>query len=82
MIRPVALAAVVAALLVSIVPAAAQRAVLPEKLSAQDVRWLNDFCAKRGNAAGTDAFQRCFDTKAREILDQREADQRYRANPV
>lgn len=82
MLRSVALASLVAALFVSTVPALAQRVVLPEKLSAQDVRWLTDFCTKRGNAAGTDAFKRCFDTKAKEILDQREADQRYRANPV
>jgi hypothetical protein len=82
MSRPVAMAAVVAALFVTAVPALAQRAIIPATLTEQDVRWLNDYCSKRGSAPGTDAHKRCFDAKAKEIIDQREADQRYRANPV
>lgn len=82
MSRPVAIAAVVVALFATAVPAVAQRAVIPATLTEQDVRWLNDYCSKRGSAPGTDAHKRCFDAKAKEITDQREADQRYRANPV
>jgi hypothetical protein len=82
MSRPVTIAAVVAALFVTTVPALAQRAIIPATLTDQDVRWLNDYCSKRGSAPGTEAHKRCFDAKAKEILDQREADQRYRPNPV
>lgn len=63
-------------------PALAQRAILPQNLTDGDVRWINGYCEKRGFAPGSDAHKRCFDAKAKEILDQREADQRYRPNPV
>jgi len=82
MSSPVTIAAVVVALFAMAVPAVAQRAVIPATLTEQDVRWLNDYCSKRGSTPGTEAHKRCFDAKAKEILDQREADQRYRPNPV
>lgn len=74
--------AVLMTVLFAAAPAVAQRAVLPQTLTEGDVRWINNHCERRGFAPGSDAHKRCFEAKAKEILDQREADQRYRPNPV
>lgn len=82
MMRPAIFSALLLTMAAVAVPAAAQRATLPQLLSPGDVRWINSFCEKRGFAPGSEAHKRCFEAKAKEILDQREADQRYRPNPV
>jgi len=55
-----------------------RRRGLTFRLNNGDKRWLKRYCEGRGFTEGTPQYQDCYETRAREILEQRARDTFYR----